>query len=141
MGRPSIFSQELADAICDRILEGQSLRHICCEETMPNRSTVLRWLDEHGDFAAKYARARELQADYMDDLILEEAEKADEDNAAAQRVKIAAYQWRASKLKPKKYGDKLDVTSGDQPLRELDETAVATRIASLIKTGLDRGSE
>jgi hypothetical protein len=34
----------------------------------------------------------------------------------AARVAISAYQWRASKLKPKKYGDKLDVTTDGQPL-------------------------
>jgi hypothetical protein len=105
-GRPSLFSDDLADEICIRILEGESLRRICSEDRMPSRSTVLNWLDEREDFCAKYARARELQADYMDDLILEAAEETDEDNAAAQRVRIAAYQWRAAKLKPKKYGDR-----------------------------------
>jgi hypothetical protein len=68
---------------------------------------VLRWLEEDRDFATKYAYAREMQADLMDDKILEEAERTNELNAAAQRVKIAAYQWRAAKLKPKRYGDKV----------------------------------
>lgn len=116
-GRPSDFKATLSDAICDRIIEGESLRRICSAADMPNRSTVLRWLDEHQEFAAKYARARELQADYMDDMILEAAEATDEGNASAQRVKIGAYQWRASKLKPKKYGDKTLVGSDpDNPL-------------------------
>lgn len=116
-GRPSVYTDDLATEICERIIEGESLRRICSEERMPNRNTVFRWLDECEDFAAKYARARELQADHMDDLILEAAEKADEDNAAAQRVKIDAYKWRASKLKPKKYGDKQLIGSDpDNPL-------------------------
>lgn len=117
MGRPSTFTEEVANEICRCILEGESLRKICGEDEMPDRTTVLRWLDEREGFAAKYARARELQADYMDDLILEAADAADEDNAAAQRVKIAAYQWRASKLKPKRYGDKTLLGSDpDNPL-------------------------
>lgn len=105
MGRPSDYRDELADEICDRLIEGESLRQICRRPGMPDRRTVLRWLDAHADFAAKYARARESQGDLMDDLILEAAGTADKDNAAAVRVKIDAYKWRASKLAPKKYGD------------------------------------
>jgi hypothetical protein len=117
VGRPSTFTQAIADEICERILEGESLRHVCAENAMPNRSTVLRWLDENEDFAAKYARARELQGDYMDDLILEAAAETDSENAPAQRVRIDAYKWRASKLKPKRYGDKTLVGSDpDNPL-------------------------
>jgi hypothetical protein len=59
-------------------------------------------------FATKCARAREDQADYMDDLILEVANACTPETAQADRVRISAYQWRASKLKPKKYGDKLE---------------------------------
>jgi hypothetical protein len=117
MGRPSTFTQAIADEICESIIEGKSLRGICAGDAMPNRSTVLRWLDENEDFAAKYARAREFQGDYMDDLILEAAEATDSENAPAQRVRIDAYKWRASKLKPKRYGDKTLVGSDpDNPL-------------------------
>jgi hypothetical protein len=117
LGRPSTFTQEIADEICERIIEGESLRRICAEDRMPNRSTILRWLDENDDFAAKYARAREFQGDYMDDLILDAAAETDSENAPAQRVKIDAYKWRASKLKPKKYGDKQLLGSDpDNPL-------------------------
>lgn len=106
MGRPSDYSPETVSVICERLANGQSLRRICLEEHMPDRSTVLRWLDANEDFAAKYARAREAQADYMDDLILDTADACTPVTALADRVKIGAYQWRASKLKPKKYGDR-----------------------------------
>lgn len=84
---------------------------ICMSDTMPNRSTVLRWLNANEDFAAKCARAREAQADYMDHKILEVADNCTSETAAADRVKISAYQWRASKLAPRKYGDKLELSS------------------------------
>jgi hypothetical protein len=58
-------------------------------------------------FATNIARAREMQADYMDDLILETANGCTGETAAADRVRIAAYQWRAAKLRPKVYGDKV----------------------------------
>lgn len=85
------------------------MRRICEAEEMPNRSTVIRWMAADDEFASKCARAREMQADLMDDLILETADASTPETAASDRVKISAYQWRASKLQPKKYGDKLDV--------------------------------
>ena len=106
-GRQTIFTEELADRICERLLNGDSLRQICADESMPNRSTVYRWMDENEAFAAKCARAREAQGDYMDDLIYDEARECTNDNFQAARVRISAYQWRASKLKPKKYGDRI----------------------------------
>lgn len=106
-GRPSDYSDALADLICNRIADGESLRRICQDDGMPHRNTVLRWLGQHEDFAAKYARAREFQGDHMDDLIQETADECTAENAQAARVKILAYQWRASKLRPKVYGEKV----------------------------------
>lgn len=108
-GRPSSYSEDLADSICEQLASGQSLRQICDQPGMPHRITVIRWQESNEDFATKCARAREEQADYMDDLILEVANNCTPETAQADRVKISAYQWRASKLKPKKYGDKQQV--------------------------------
>lgn len=113
MSRPSEYTPEMADIICECLIEGISLRRICESEGFPSRSTVLRWLDEREEFATKYARARTMQADLMDDMILDAAEATTNDNAAAQRVKIAAYQWRAAKLKPKVYGELLKLGDPD----------------------------
>lgn len=106
MGRHSTFSDEIAEAICKRLADGEGLRGICSDKGMPPRNTVLGWLECNADFRAKYARAREHQADVMDELILNVANACSHESALADRVKIAAYQWRASKLKPKVYGDK-----------------------------------
>jgi hypothetical protein len=45
----------------------------------------------------------------MDDLILETANACTPATAPADKVKIAGYQWRASKLMPKVYGYKTEV--------------------------------
>ena len=109
------FNPAIADEILLRIAEGESLRLICKSEQLPSRQTVLRWLwgeDENATaygFVAKYARAREAQGDVMDDRILETADTVTSETAAADRVKIMAYQWRAAKLRPKVYGDKQHV--------------------------------
>jgi len=109
MARPSSFTEELADEIFERIASGESMRMICESENMPHRSTVIRWMADNKDFATKCARAREFQSDVMDDLILDTANACTSETAQADKVKIAAYQWRASKLAPKKYGDKLEL--------------------------------
>lgn len=134
-GRPSSFKQSVADKICERIALGESLRSICEDESTPSRVTVLRWLRSDAEwgeaFRAQYARAREDQADSLFDEINEIAddgandwmEKLNKDgeligwtvNGEAvqrSRLRIDARRWQAAKLRPKKYGEKLDVTSG-----------------------------
>lgn len=108
MSRQTDYTEELAEQICDQLASGMSMVKICEAEGMPNRSTVLRWMAANDTFATRCAHARELQADLMDDMILDTANACTAETAAADRVKISAYQWRASKLLPKKYGDKLD---------------------------------
>lgn len=139
-GRPSDYTEELADEICNLLIEGQSMVKICEREGMPSRATVLRWMAKDADFATKCARARELQADLMDDKILDTADASTSETAAADRVKISAYQWRASKLAPKKYGDRLDLNHSGS-IGQLSDDAIDARLAVLLgKTGADQPS-
>jgi hypothetical protein len=136
LGRPSSFSQAVADAICVKLADGISLREICRDDAMPDKSTVLRWLasPDHVDFRDQYARAREAQADHMADEILEIADDGTNDwmerratggggrsDAAGEaeevvpnhehinrsKLRVDARKWLMSKLAPKKYGDKI----------------------------------
>ena len=111
MSRPSIYSSEIAEAICERLAAGESLVSICKRKDMPGLRTVVRWAAENEGFGAEYARAREAQAEVMDHKILAAADTATKDPAGA-RVKIGAYQWRASKLAPKRYSER-QVVAGD----------------------------
>lgn len=127
-GRPSDYTLETAERICDRISEGQSLRTICKDEDMPVKSTVFLWLSAHKEFSDRYARAREAQADALFEECLEiaddgtndwmerrsEAEKGAGINTGwvlngehVQRSKLRVEQrrWAAARLAPKKYGD------------------------------------
>ncbi len=127
-GRPTKFTHLLADAICLRIADGESLRSICRDETMPAKSTVMAWLadDAHQEFRTKYALAREIQADGFVDEMVEIADDGSNDwmeknfgeetrwveNGEALRrsqLRILTRQWIAEKLKPKKYGNKVDL--------------------------------
>lgn len=90
---------------------------------MPGLSTVFRWLAENELFRDNYARAREVQADVLADEILEIAdegrndtyvddegrERTDYDVVARSKLRVDARKWIASKLLPKKYGERQQV--------------------------------
>ena len=129
IGRPSLYSEEVAATICLQLVEGRSVRAICADETMPCESTVYNWLHDHPAFLERYTRARASQADRMLDEIIEIADDTrwDTENTDfgpkpnaewinRSKLRVEARKWAMAKLAPKKYGDKLDVTSGDKPL-------------------------
>ena len=129
-GRPSSFSQDLADIICVRLGQGESLRTILKDEGMPAQGTVYVWLQKFPVFQEQYTRAREEQAETHADEIVSIADETPEtmpvydkegnvidvklDSAyiAWQKQRIDARKWNASKQRPKKYGDKV-VHAGD----------------------------
>jgi hypothetical protein len=123
-GRPSSCTPALADLICERLANGESLRAICTEAGMPDKATVFRWLAAHDDFRDQYARARETQADSLFDDILTiadtpvigEKRKTHPDGSVEvmtgdmidhRRLQVDARKWMAGKLAPKKYGEKI----------------------------------
>lgn len=114
-GRPTLYCEALAEKICTLLADKFSMRQICIRDDMPDRSTVQRWMADKPDFAAKCACAREEQADYIveDCVDIEERTISGEINPAAARAVLASKQWRASKLAPKKYGDKIAVGGAD----------------------------
>lgn len=130
MGRPEIYTPELALKICAEIAtSSKSLRTICAQDDMPTVSTILKWLKEDKDgFSAQYARAKEEQADYLIEEMIDIADDGSNDFMTItkgnqeyevenkevtnrSRLRVDTRKWIASKLKPKKYGDKVDVTS------------------------------
>lgn len=124
MGRPTDFTTALADAICERLADGESLRAICSGEDMPNRATVFRWLAADEAFRDQYAHAREAQAETHADEIVAISDEVevrtvngegdevvlalDPVGVARNRLRVDARKWVASKLKPKVYGDKVE---------------------------------
>jgi len=117
-GRPTKFSPELAASICEMLSEGMSLRTVCKHEGMPAMSQIFNWLNLYPSFQEQYTRAKEEAADALSEDIQAIADgtlKGTYDPMAA-RVAIDAYKWTASKLKPKKYGDKVDLTTNGKDL-------------------------
>jgi hypothetical protein len=134
-GRPTIYSDELAATICQRMAEGESLRRICGDDDMPDKSTVLRWLgdDSHPGFREQYAHATEMRADFWADEIVEVAydgtgdtteddsgrKSVNQEVVARSRLKVDTLKWLMERLVPKKYGNKLQHT-GDLTVRYED---------------------
>jgi hypothetical protein len=132
MGRHSEFTEAIGDIICERIAGGESLRKICESEEMPCQTAVFQWLKKNDDFAQQYARAREAQADYWADEIVDIADDKSDDfklqngqetfqaeNVQRSKLRVDARKWIASKLKPRKYGEfvRSEVTGKDgEPL-------------------------
>jgi hypothetical protein len=136
-GRPSEFTQDKADYICQELAEGRSLRSICKEDGMPHAGTVCRWLATSTTFREQYAKAREAQADALFEEVLDIADeqcttvRADKhgtkdddgngntevifDSVAVQRnrLRVDARKWMAGKLRPKKYGERIEL-AGDE---------------------------
>ena len=135
-GRPSTYTSQLADEICEWLAMGNPLTTYCKQPGKPNYSTVMHWIWRESefkeDFSIRYARAREQQAEYMSDQIIEIAddssgdmviktdkkgrqfEALDHENVNRSRLRIDSRKWIASKLRPKKFGDASSVKLSDE---------------------------
>lgn len=133
IGRPSMYSQELADKVCAEIALGGSMRAVCSIEGMPSLTTVFKWIRENKEFAQQYARATEERTEAMAEDILDIADDGsndymtitkgsmtynveDKEVTNRSKLRVDTRKWIMSKMKPKKYGDKLDLTSDGEKL-------------------------
>lgn len=145
-GRPSDYTPEIAEAICLRLSEGESLRSVCSDDVMPDKVTVLRWIARHDEFRNQYAQAKHSGAeaiaeemfDIADDGSNDWMEKLDKDGNAIgyqlngehvqrSKLRIDTRKWYLSKIMPKKYGDKLDLTHGGvdgAPIKTITEIRI-----------------
>lgn len=127
IGRPSDYSQDLADRICEELSMGKSLRTVCLADDMPSGKTVFSWMRIYPEFLKQYARAKEEASDAMYEdiqdisdegisVIKSGAEKKSGALAQIVRLQVDTRKWMMSKMKPKKYGEKLDLTSDGKAL-------------------------
>lgn len=119
MGRPTDYTPELADRICDLLASGVSLNKICKRDDFPVITSIFNWLPKYPEFMEKYARARETQAQVMAEEILDISDDALNDyqvnekgekvfsseHVQRSKLRVDSRKWIASKLLPKKYGE------------------------------------
>ena len=145
----SSYTKEIGDEICERLSDGESLRAICRDDHMPNKSTVFRWLYVNQIFRDQYARAKEEQADTLADDILDIADdgrndtyidddgkkRVDFDAIQRSRLRVDTRKWIASKLKPKVYGDRImQEVSGSLSIDQLSDEELDKRLAEKLAT-------
>lgn len=135
-GRPSIYNKELAEEICEQIATtNKGIATILKEkEEYPSESSFYGWLNSgNKEFLELYARAKERQADRLVTEILSISDETENDTTTTEdgreipnnewmsrsRLRVDSRKWLASKLLPKKYGDKLDITSDGLPLKPI----------------------
>ena len=125
LGRPTKYTAKLSDNICAKLSEGQSLRTVCKSDDMPCKATIFSWLRTNESFLDQYTRAKQESADALTDEMLDIADDSTNDYMMKQgedgseyealnaehiqrsRLRIETRKWLSSKLKPKKYGDKI----------------------------------
>ena len=119
-GRPSIYTQELADKICDALgSHTLGLNELCNRfPEFPHPDTVRSWRHRHDYFSAKYLQAMQSRAMLYEEETFEIAskkhtyidekgnERVDAGSVAWQKMNVNLRQWHASKLASKVFGDK-----------------------------------
>lgn len=135
IGAPTKYTVKQADLICERIATSSFSFKTVCESLNIPTGTALAWLSREQSFQERYARAKEMQADLLAEEILEIADdgsndfmtihKGDQEYTVENKewtnrskLRVDARKWIASKLKPKKYGDKqeIDHTTGGEKI-------------------------
>jgi len=124
MSKISSYSEEMAQSICAWIADGKPLREFCRQEGNPAWRTVYDWLAGNEDFAARFARARDIGADAIAEGTLEIADNPQEgvetiikadgsreerrgDMLGHRKLQIETRLKLLAKWNPKKYGEKV----------------------------------
>ena len=132
-GRPTKYTQDLADEICEQLAMGISMRTIAGSDKMPAMSTLFKWLREIDEFSEQYAKAKQESADAMAEDVIYIAdtpvmgeirtirpdgsiEVKQDEMLGHRRLQIDTRKWLMAKMKPKKYGDKIDMTTNGKDL-------------------------
>ncbi len=149
-GRPTKYSDKLADRICQKIAEGYSVRSICKEKDMVSMQTLFRWLRENDKFREQYAHACKERSYAQAEEIIDIADNATNDymeklegdgyifnseNVQRSRLRIDTRKWLMSKMNPKVYGDKLDMTTNGN---DIGVALSAKQAEQLLKARADR---
>lgn len=130
-GRPSAYTQKLADYICEELASGRTLRDVCRDDSLPSEMTVRRWaLQNYNGFSSQYDEARKIGYLSMADELFEIADDGSNDwmiknepenpgyaingeHVSRSRLRLDTRKWALAKALPKIFGDKT-VVVGDE---------------------------
>lgn len=70
LGRPSTYSKDMAEQICDMLAKRITLDEIGRMPGFPGRSTIYRWINENPEFKTDYAIALQWRSEsYVDQMV------------------------------------------------------------------------
>ena len=101
--RAMAFDQAKA---CELIADAVPLRQVARQLGLSSAARIAERVVDDPEFATQYARAMDARSEKLADEIVEIADDPDLD-PNDKRVRVDARKWIASKLKPKKYGDRI----------------------------------
>ena len=151
MSRPikwTVEKKEIAvKEILLEIMKGRSLTSILKTDErgdLPSKVTFFEWLKEDEELTNQYARASEIRADIIFDDILAIADENTNDTSINEngievvnndviqrsRLRIDARKWVLSKMNPKKFGDKTDITSGGEKIQTTPQEVKITIVTN-----------
>jgi len=150
VGRPTDYTPDLAASICERLAAGESMRSVSRDDEMPSMTSLFKWLREHEEFAQQYAIAKDESADALVEDMLDIADNQVEQPILVNgepviidgkplmakdavsvnhaRLRVDTRKWAASKLKPKKYGDRITQDVNINNYTEMDDDSLARKL-------------
>ncbi|MBY3275948.1 hypothetical protein HFO03_10810 [Rhizobium laguerreae] len=144
MGRQIKFTQAIADRICERIADRESLRSICRDEEMPAMSSVLSWLadDNKAAFRVKYALAREIQADGFVDEMVEIADDRADDRIEKKNAAGETTGWQENGEAISIFGPEQEISTyaGPDGLARLSTTSIGSISGNTIIISIPRST-
>ncbi|KFB11040.1 putative phage-related protein [Nitratireductor basaltis] len=143
-GRPTIFSQEVADEFCNRVIGGRSVQSVCEDEDMPASTTIYRWRQENAEFRDKLAQAREERLEsYAARMIALGDRVINEDGFDPQRCNAAVNAIdKAARLQaPKQRIEMTGKDGGAIETKDISDRDLAKAVAALMAKGLKSGGD
>lgn len=144
MGK-STYTEEIAAEICDRLSEGEPLRQICRDPHMPNWRTVYHWIEDNKDFAAQFARARDIGYDAIaeDTISIIDDEPERMSLPGGTRIDPAAVAWQRNRVEQRlkllakwspryRENTKVELTGAGGGPVELSESQKAAKLSAII---------
>jgi hypothetical protein len=137
MGRPTKYTQELADEICMAVSTCTlGLGKLCAlHPSWPDRDTINTWRVLNRDFSAQYHEAKKIQADLYAEECMDIIDASSIEEAQLSKIRVNTRQWVASKLLPKVYGDSKAVEEDKEKQRKEEiEKMLHDAMAKAIKS-------
>lgn len=137
-GRPTLFSREAAEEICDRLAQDESLDSICSDPHLPSTVTVYAWIRQYPAFRTAYKQARLDQSETIADSAsdLRKSVWRGEIDPARARVMVSLIKWETACRNPAAYSERYrrdDVRESQRPYREYSDEELVEEIQHHLK--------